>query len=305
MPSICQSGKYQSPISIKSNQALECEGNCELFYYYRSSVCNILNNNNELVLDYDSGSYIIYNNVVYELDKLSFSIPSSHRIDSSDYPMEVFLYHKSMDFGKVLVISVFIDVNDASSKSRHFLDLLINKLPKNSGEEKTYNTPRDWNAFHLIPDNKAFYTYEGSLTRSPCSEKVTWIVLDTPINISTSVYKNIKSVIGKNSRRIQKRNNRTIYFNSNISSKCNRNYGNKLRCFTDDELREKCSCMCKEGQSVSFFPNVGGTILFVLLCIVLVVLCLILCMKLGVFDFTLKKFKDFIQYQPDMLRIEG
>jgi hypothetical protein len=241
--------------------------------------------------------------VVYELDKISFTIPSSHRIDGSDYPMEAFLYHKSMDFGKILIVSVFIDVNDASSQSRHFLDLLINSLPKNSGEEKTYNTPRDWNIYHLIPDSKAFYTYEGSLTRSPCAEKVTWILLDTPVNISTSVYKNIKTIISKNSRRIQKRNNRPIYFNSNISNKCNKNYGNKLRCFTNDELREKCRCMCKEGQTIAYFPNIGGSILFLILCIILIVICVLLCLRLGLFEFSLKKLRDFIQYQPDMLKV--
>jgi carbonic anhydrase len=305
MPSLCQSGKYQSPISIKSNQALSCKGNCELFFYYRSSTCTILNNSNELILDYDTGSYIIYNSIVYELDKISFSIPSSHRIDSSDYPMEVFLYHKSMDFGKILIISVFLDVNDSSSISKHFLDMLINNLPQNSGEEKTFNTPRDWNIFNIVPESKAFYTYNGSLPHTPCTEKVTWIIMDTPVNISNSVYSNIKSVIGKNSRRIQKKYSRKIYFNSNISDKCNRNYGSKLKCYTDEEIKQKCSCMCKKGETIAYFPNIGSALLFIILCIVLIVVCLVLCIQFGLFDFTLKKFKNFIQYQPDILKLSS
>jgi len=302
MPHLCQSGKHQSPISIKSNQAQQCEGNCELFFYYRSSICSILNNSNELIIDYDAGSYVIYNNVVYELDKIAFSIPSSHRIDGSDYPMEAFLYHKSMDFGKVLIISIFLDINDATSKSKHFLDIFVNSLPKDSGIEKSYNTPRDWNVYNLVPESKAFYTYEGSLTRSPCTEKVTWIIMDTPVNIASAVYTNIKSVIGKNSRRLQKRNNRPIYFNSNISNKCNRNYGSKLRCFTDDELREKCRCMCKDGDVGKREMGLGAGVLFIILMIVLIVVCILVCLQLGLFEFSLKKFREFIQYQPDTLQ---
>lgn len=304
MPSICQSGKNQSPINIKSDNALECSGNCELFFYYRSSTCNILNNSGEIILDYDSGSYVIFNSIVYELDKISFSIPSSHKIDSSGYPMEIFLYHKSMDFGKVLIISVLADINDSSSLSRHFLDILMNSLPKKSGEEKIYNTPEDWNAFNLIPDSKAFYTYNGSLPRTPCVELVAWIVMDTPINISGSVYKNLKSVIGKNSRQIQKKNNRKIYYNLNGGQKTARNYGSKLKCYTDEELKQKCSCMCKEGQTIAYFPNIAGSIFFIVVCVTLVMLCVVFSLQSGLFEFSLKKFRNFIQYKPEVFKIE-
>ena len=56
----------------------------------------------------------------------------------------------------LLIISVLVDINESSSMSRHFLDILLNSLPKKSGEEKIYNTPEDWNAFSLVPDSKAF-----------------------------------------------------------------------------------------------------------------------------------------------------
>lgn len=305
MPSVCLKGKEQSPINIKSENSYKCEGNCELFFYYRSSTCNILNNTNELILDYDMGSYILYNNIVYELDKISFMIPSGHKIDGAGYPIEILLYHKSTDFGKVLIVSVLCDVNDAVSKSKHFMDMLVNNLPRNSGDEKIYNTPEDWNAFHLIPEQKSFYTYTGSLPRDPCTESVEWVVMDNPINVSSSVYKNIRSVIGKNSRKLQKSHNRKVYFNPNLSNKCRRNYGSKLRCFTDEELRQTCSCMCKDGQNVGVFPNISGGIFFLLLCLIFITLCLVVCLQYGVFEFSLKKFRDFIQYQPDILNINN
>ena len=304
MPNYCQSGKRQSPINFSSNSSLKCEGNCELFFYYRSSTCDILNNSGELVLDYDQGSYIIFNSIVYELDKVSFTIPSSHKIDGSSYPMEVFLNHKSTDFGRVLIVSILVDINETSSDSRRFFDILVNSLPSSSGEEKIYNTPKDWNIYSVIPESKAFYTYTGSLPRPPCTESVTWIVMDSPINISSSVYQNIKSVIGKNSRQIQKKNKRKVYYNSNISPKCSRNYGSKLRCFTDEELRQKCSCMCRENQKYYLLPSIGSGFIFVLLCVVLVLVCVVVCVQWGLFDFSLKKFKNFIQYQPDELKIK-
>ena len=127
--------------------------------------------------------------------------------------------------------------------------------------------------------------------------------MDSPINISSSVYKNIRSIIGKNSRKIQKNYNRRIYYNPNLSNKCSRNYGSKLRCFTEEELKQTCSCMCKDGQKIGIFPNISGGFLLVFLCLIFIMLCLIVCLQYGVFEFSLKKFRNFIQYQPEFLSL--
>ena len=44
-----------------------------------------------------------------------------------------------------------------------------------------------------------------------------------------------------NSRPIQKVNSRSIFYNSNVSDKLNKNYGNRMRCYTDTEFRESCA----------------------------------------------------------------
>ena len=112
--------------------------------------------------------------------------------------------------------SASISVWRAFSKS--FFDILLHTLPTNSGDEKIYNTPEDWNAFNIIPSSKSFYTYNGSLPRSPCTELVAWIIMDSPVNMSSDIYKNIRGITGKNSRQIQKRHNRQVYYNENIVS---------------------------------------------------------------------------------------
>ena len=84
----CASGKYQSPIDIKSNNTIRCGALCDLTFYYRTSKANIINADKRILLDYDTGSYVMYNNEVYELDKISFSVPAaqdrkSTRLNSS------------------------------------------------------------------------------------------------------------------------------------------------------------------------------------------------------------------------------
>ncbi len=298
MSETCQSGQLQAPINIKTSKSKQCEGNCELSFYYRSSICSILNNSGNLVLDYDAGSYVNYNSLVYELDKISFTLPASNKIDGSTYAMEMFIWHKSMDIGKVLIISVFLDVNDASSLSKTFFDLLSNTLPKKSGTEKHYNTPEDWNIYNALPENKAFYLYSGSLPQAPCTENVTWIVMDSPVNISTSVYNNLKNVLGKNARQIQKTNNRPIYYAKNT-----RNYGSKLRCYTDAELRSKCKCMCQDGESVDTYPNLSKKLLLSICIVLLIILFLYIGYQLGLLSGIFRKLSDYIKMKPLVLDV--
>ena len=303
MTDTCKNGKLQSPINIKSKNTQLCESNCDIQFYYRSSICNIINNDGNIILEYDSGSYINYKSLVYELDRVSFSIPASHSIDGSNYDMEMFLWHRSMDIGKVLVVSVFIDVNEASSMSKGFFHLLENILPKKSGTDKLYNTPDDWNIFNTLPENKAFYIYSGSLPHKPCTENVTWVIMDSSVNISRKAYQNIKNIIGKNSRQLQRVHSRTIYYNPNNNPKNNRNYGSKLRCYTDAELRRKCQCMCKNGNSNNIYPNLSvGKLLFLL--VLVTIFCMIyVSYTMGLFDNLFLKLKDYLHSKPVILKV--
>ena len=271
---MCDKGKEQSPIDIKTSEAKPCNLNCNLTFYYRSSSCFLKNMDKDIILDYDAGSHVIYDNNVYELDIVSFTLPSSHKINGKNYSGEMQLYHTSPDIGKKLVISIMIDINDAYSKSKTFFEMLSNNLPKYSGEEKFYNTSDEWNIYNAIPESKSFYTYSGSILKHPCSEGVTWIVFDTPVNMSDRTFYNIKKVTGFNSKNVQRLNGRQVYYNLNSGTKSVRNYGNRLRCYTDKELRDACNCMAKKPTNLSIHKTIK-TALFILICTFIAMFALI------------------------------
>ena len=81
---MCGNGKSQSPIDIRSSSAKACNLNCNLTFYYRSSSCFIKNMDKDIMLDYDAGSHVIYDNNVYELDVVGFTLPSSHKLDGKN-----------------------------------------------------------------------------------------------------------------------------------------------------------------------------------------------------------------------------
>jgi len=287
---VCASGKLQTPINIPSSKALRCNSLCDLTFYYRTSQANFIHNGNTIIIDYDNGSYIIYNSEVFQLDKISFTIPSSHKIDNNSYPMEVHLNHRSTDTGRLFIIAVLFEINDATSSSQMFFDLIYNSLPKNSGQQNSINTPEEWNAYNLIPDIKSFFTYSGSLPRSPCTEDVTWVVFEGTNNVTTKFYDNLRKLISNNARPIQKLNKRKILYNPNNSDKNKRNYGDKLRCYTDEQFRKACACLSGH-KDISASRN--DQIKFITIIMVIIILFILLILYLIQENFFSKFLESF------------
>ena len=60
---------------------------------------------------------------------------------------------------------------------------LWNDLPKEKGKEELLDSITI-NVATLLPEDRGYYTFSGSLTTPPCSENVTWFVLKHPVAIT-------------------------------------------------------------------------------------------------------------------------
>ena len=88
----------------------------------------------------------------------------------------------------------------------------------------------------------------------------------------------IKPILQNNPRQIQKDNGRKIFYNTNTNDKNKRNYGDRLRCYTDQEFRKACSCLsgqkdiveAKNKQALLLMAVVILVTLFVLLVLYLI-----------------------------------
>ena len=245
---LCNTGTEQSPINIISRISKKCSATCDLTFFYKTSKLNMNLYNNDLIIDYDTGSYINFNQEIFELDKISFTNPSSHKIDNVSYPLEAHLYHRNPYTGKILVIAVFIDINEAMSNSKRFLDSISSSIPKVKEKEVVINTDENWNIYSIVPEVKGFFLYTGSLVKNPCTEDVLWLVFDEPVNCSNNLYNNIKKISNKNARTIKNLGERPIYYNANNSKKNLRNYGNETMCYSKKEFEKKCKTYLNQTQ---------------------------------------------------------
>jgi len=121
------------------------------------------------------------------------STGSEHTVDGKTYPAELHLVHWNTDlyesFGSaaaagdgtgLAVLGVFLEVGDENPE---FLKLTkAFEEVEYSGQE--ISLPDDVDLTALLPDDRSYWTYTGSLTTPPCYESVTWIVFQQPIKVS-------------------------------------------------------------------------------------------------------------------------
>ena len=136
---------------------------------YRSSSLRILNNGHTIQANYDEGSKISLGDKVYHLLQFHFHRPSEHTLKGKQFIMEAHLVHAAED-GNLAVVGVFLK----TGKENSFVQRLWDNLPSHVGQEKTVEGQIQ--VTDLLPEDRSFFHYSGSLTTPPCTEGVSWYV---------------------------------------------------------------------------------------------------------------------------------
>jgi carbonic anhydrase len=171
----CKTGHHQAPIDIRNAQKADLP---PIHFDYRSSPLHIIDNGHTVMINYAPGSSIRVGAKQYTLKQFHFHRPSEEKIDGKTYDMVVHLVHADED-GNLAVVAVLLEKGDNNPLIRE----LWSDLPKEKEKEEKLDTVTI-NVASLLPADRAYYTFSGSLTTPPCSENVTWFVLKHPVAIS-------------------------------------------------------------------------------------------------------------------------
>lgn len=204
---LCSQGKEQSPIDIrgaKLNKGLK-----PIEFHYMAASVELENTGNTVVVHVKPGSYLVADGVRYELQDLDFHHPSEEAVNGKLTDMDVHLNHKSAD-GKLAVVAVRLSEDRGDPNAT--LAALWQHLPVEAG--KTEKDPDMINPRGLLPAERGYWTYMGSLTTPPCTEGVRWFVLEQPVSISRAQLRGFEALGYRiNSRPLQERNGRQIEAN--------------------------------------------------------------------------------------------
>ena len=203
---VCADGKEQSPIDIhgaKLNKALQ-----PIEFHYMAASVELENTGNTIRINVKPGSYIVAGGVRYDLQQFHFHHPGEEAVNGKLSDMDVHLVHKSAD-GKVAVLAVRLSEDRGDPNA--LLAALWEHLPTTPG--KTEKDADMINPGGLLPGDRGYWTYMGSLTAPPCTEGVRWFVFEQPVSISRTQLRTFAALYKINSRPLQDAHGRRIEAN--------------------------------------------------------------------------------------------
>ena len=197
-------GKRQSPINIPSESTVPAQLPVLRFQYQKERI-SAVNNGHTIQHKEKRGSFLHVGDRVYALEQFHFHVPSEHTIDGKHSALEMHLVHQKSD-GALGVIGVMIN----SGQTNQQFAPIWHELPLEAGEERHLDENTVIEADNLLPHKRNYYRYDGSLTTPPCSEGVTWFVLQSPIEMSESQISAFEVIFENNNRPVQSLNGREV-----------------------------------------------------------------------------------------------
>ena len=253
----CSEGKEQSPINLPPKEHAIISPIKPIFSFNEVStkteistkdgqhktdkILQIKNKNHALRIKHNYfGKTITLDGALYTAEEIVFHSPAEHQIDGKYFDMEMQIIHygkSSGDIAKQLVLSFvferkagvynkfiddldFFNLPNLNTKKRPILNsLFIPKIFYNSDYEEV-----------AVMKPFSFYTYQGSLTQPPCTERTIHYVASKPIKLGSSALDMFQEAIripdkitstgdvisfpnpNENNRNIQPLNGRAVFY---------------------------------------------------------------------------------------------
>ena len=202
----CESGRAESPIDIEKARKAPADMP-RLNVNYQPLPIDIINTGHAVQFNAMPGTNSIsLGSQAYQLVQFHFHSPGEERFAGKDSVMDAHLVHRSAD-GKLLVLAVQFEIGDQPNP---VIQTMLDRIPKEKGAEFKINEVMV-NPLDLLPKQKSYYTYNGSLTTPPCSEGVTWIEFKEPVTITQQQLDAMQRFYRGNQRPVQALNGREIW----------------------------------------------------------------------------------------------
>jgi carbonic anhydrase len=197
---VCATGGRQSPIDIREGIRVDLE---PIKFDYLTTMFRIIDNGHTIQVNVGEGSTITVTGHTYQLVQFHFHRPSEERINGKAFDMVIHLVHRD-EAGKYAVVAVLLERGNENP----LIQTLWNNMPLEVNQDVAPSVAIDLNA--LLPENRGYYTYMGSLTMPPCSEDVLWMVFKQSMPVSADQVAIFSRLYKNNARPIQPLNNRLI-----------------------------------------------------------------------------------------------
>jgi len=196
----CAMGREQSPIDLRWPIPAQT-GPIETAF--RETPLRIVNNGHTIQVNCAPGSQSRIDGTVYDLLQFHFHHPSEHLLAGRRFDLECHFVHKSAA-GGFAVLGVLIQPGTENAA----LKPVFEHMPAKAGSELAMAATIRPDL--LLPADRHYFRYAGSLTTPPCSEGIVWSVYRQPIEASAAQIRSFAQLFAGNARPVQPQFNRYL-----------------------------------------------------------------------------------------------
>jgi carbonic anhydrase len=196
----CSLSKEQSPINIDEKQVKKAPL-AKLDFQYVAGTAEVINNGHTVQVNLPANSSFNAGGSVANLLQFHFHTPSEEKINGVSYPMVAHFVHKTAE-GKLSVVAVLFK----KGKPNQALASVFKALPAEGSTVKLDS----FDPAAVLPTERAYFKFMGSLTTPPCSDGVQWQVLKQPVEVSAGQLAAFRKLYKMNARPVQPLNGRTV-----------------------------------------------------------------------------------------------
>ena len=154
-------GQRQSPVNIQTKKIITTDSLQVPEFKYGVTPVYIVNNGHTVQFNVEGEQNVNLNGKEYKLLQFHFHAPSEHTINGQHFPLEAHFVHKRSDNDYAVIAIMFKE-----GKENALLSSYLDKFPTEKGE---FRSDEQIDLLSLLPKNKSYYHYPGSLTTPPCS----------------------------------------------------------------------------------------------------------------------------------------
>ncbi|MGB8485399.1 MAG: carbonic anhydrase family protein [Xanthobacteraceae bacterium] len=197
---ICGIGTQQSPIDVVAPIPARLP---PLVFGWSTTPDTIVNNGHTIRLDFAPGSTLLTSSDRYTLVQFHFHHPAEHLIAGKRSAMELHFVHTNAA-GNAAAVGVMM----VPGKANAMFHKIVQTMPSAEGPPVKADTGIDPNG--LLPGERSYFRYAGSLTIPPCGENIEWSLLRAPIEVAEADIAAFAKLYAMNARPLQKDNRRYV-----------------------------------------------------------------------------------------------
>jgi carbonic anhydrase len=197
---VCADGEQQSPIDI-TGAIRASQPPLRIGWTKRPDT--IVNNGHTIQLNVADGDTLRLGDRSFRLTQFHFHHPSEHLVDGKASAMEAHFVHATQG-GALAVVGVFM----IPGRRNAVFSKIVSTMPAQEGPPVAADPAID--PGRLLPEQRSYYHYEGSLTTPPCSQTVDWLILTHAIEAAEDDIARFARLYPANARPVQKLDRRFI-----------------------------------------------------------------------------------------------